>query len=117
MKLLLLAGLIALAAAAPQAQSPQDVQILRYDINNSGLDSHDFAFELSDGTKHEERGELRNAGSENEIYAVQGQYSWVGPDGVTYTVTYIADENGFQPTIQQTPGGAVPEAVITALQG
>lgn len=27
---------------------------------------------------------------------VQGQYSYVGDDGVTYTVNYIADENGYR---------------------
>ncbi|XP_075971006.1 uncharacterized protein LOC142973253 [Anticarsia gemmatalis] len=109
-------ALIAAAWAAPQ-QNPQDVQIVRYDVNNAGLDSYSFAWELSDGSKHEEQGQLKNQGTENEAIAVQGQYAWVGPDGVTYTVNYIADENGFQPTIEQGPGGAVPSAVVASLLG
>lgn len=55
------------------------------------------SYETSDGTSAQEQGELRNAGSENEAIAVRGQFTYVGDDGVTYTVTYIADENGFQP--------------------
>lgn len=39
---LVVLGLIAAAAAAPQLHSSQDVQILRYDINNSGLDAYNF---------------------------------------------------------------------------
>lgn len=27
---------------------------------------------------------------------MQGSYSYTGPDGVVYTITYIADENGFR---------------------
>lgn len=76
-----------------------------------------YRYELSDGSKHEEQGQLKNQGSENEALSVQGQYSWVGPDGVTYTVTYIADENGFQPQIQQGPGGGVPAGVVASLLG
>ena len=30
-------------------------------------------------------------------YAAQGQYSYLGNDGNTYTVTYTADANGYQP--------------------
>uniref|UniRef100_A0A2A4ITS3 Cuticle protein n=1 Tax=Heliothis virescens TaxID=7102 RepID=A0A2A4ITS3_HELVI len=115
MKLFVVLALVAAACAAPQNQ--QDVQILRYDVNNAGLDSYSFAWELSDGSKHEEQGQLKNQGTENEAIAVQGQYAWVGPDGVTYTVTYLADENGFQPQIQQGPGGAIPSAVVASLLG
>ncbi|KAL0892206.1 hypothetical protein ABMA27_015394 [Loxostege sticticalis] len=35
----------------------------------------------------------------------------------TSSTTYIADENGFQPTIEQGPGGAVPAGVIASLVG
>ncbi|CAG4937496.1 unnamed protein product [Colias eurytheme] len=115
MKLFVVFALVAAVSCAPQ--NPQDVQILRYDVNNAGLDSYNFAWELSDGTKHEEQGQLKNIGTENESSVVQGQYAWVGPDGVQYTVTYIADENGFQPQIQQGPGGAVPSAVVASLLG
>lgn len=34
-------ALVAAAMAAPQNQ--QDVQIVRYDVNNAGLDSYSFA--------------------------------------------------------------------------
>lgn len=27
---------------------------------------------------------------------MQGQYSYTGPDGIVYTITYIADENGYR---------------------
>lgn len=63
------------------------------------------SYETSDGTSAQEQGELRNAGSENEAIAVRGSFSFVGQDGVTYTVNYIADENGFQPE-----GAHIPKA-------
>lgn len=55
-------------------------------------------FEQSDGQKRDETGEVKNVGAENEFVAVKGSFSFVAEDGQTYTVTYIADENGFQPT-------------------
>lgn len=34
-------GFVAFASAAPQ--NPEDVQILRYEVNNAGLDAYNFA--------------------------------------------------------------------------
>jgi Insect cuticle protein len=56
------------------------------------------SYEQSDGQKREEEAVVNNFGSENESIAIRGSFSFVADDGQTYTVTYIADENGFQPS-------------------
>ncbi|CAK1604165.1 unnamed protein product [Parnassius mnemosyne] len=122
MKLFVLLSLVAVVAAAPQAaqrpkQNAEEVQLLRFDSDNDGLGTYNFAFEQSDGTKKEEQGELRNAGTDEEFVAMKGSYSWLGPDNVLYTITYTADENGFNPTIEQGPGGAIPPGVVASLLG
>lgn len=63
-----------------------------------------LSYQTSDGVSREEKAELKNAGTENETLVVQGSYSYVGADGVTYTVSYIADENGYRPTGVHIPG-------------
>lgn len=51
----------------------------------------------------QEQAELKNVGTENEAIAVRGSISWIAPDGQTYTLNYIADENGFQPEGEHLP--------------
>ncbi|XP_063619216.1 cuticle protein CP14.6-like [Cydia splendana] len=89
--------IVAAVAAAPQRSPDADAQVLRYDAENNGIDSYQYAVETSNGISQQEQGQLQNAGSENEAISVRGSFSYTGPDGVVYTVTYIADENGFQP--------------------
>ncbi|XP_016975782.1 larval cuticle protein 65Ag1-like isoform X3 [Drosophila rhopaloa] len=62
-----------------------------------GHNSFKYALKTSDGTSKQEEGQLKNAGTEQEAIAVKGSFSFVADDGQTYTVNYIADENGFQP--------------------
>ncbi|XP_063697908.1 larval cuticle protein 65Ag1-like [Culicoides brevitarsis] len=88
---------IVFAAIFAVAIAAGDVEILKYDHDNLGVDNYKFAFETSDGTKHESSGVLNNVGSDAEEIAVRGSYSFVADDGQTYTVNYVADKNGYQP--------------------
>ncbi|XP_073837829.1 larval cuticle protein 65Ag1-like [Musca autumnalis] len=89
--IIVFAALFALALAAPS-----DVEVLRSE-SEVGPESFQYAYETSDGTKSEAEGHLNNQGTEQEAIVVRGSYSFVGDDGQTYTVEYVADENGFQP--------------------
>ncbi|KAH8408245.1 hypothetical protein KR215_001033, partial [Drosophila sulfurigaster] len=90
---LLFASLINAAPANPEA----DAQVLRYDAENIGTDGYNYGYETSNGIAAQEQGKLLNAGSENEAISVKGKFQYTGSDGVVYEVSYIADENGFQP--------------------
>ncbi|XP_017775407.1 PREDICTED: flexible cuticle protein 12-like [Nicrophorus vespilloides] len=98
MKLIIaFAALVAVALAAPQHKEDKDAYVVRQELDNIGVDGYQHAYETSNGISASEQGQVINAGTENEAIAVRGQFSYVGADGVTYTVTYVADENGFQP--------------------
>lgn len=55
-----------------------------------------FSYETSDGVARQEQGQLKQIGDQAAI-VVRGTISWVAADGQTYTINYVADENGFQP--------------------
>lgn len=59
-------------------------------------------YKLSDGVSRQEEGELITVGDHKGI-GVKGSYSYVAPDGQEYTVTYTADEKGFQPVVHSAP--------------
>lgn len=56
-----------------------------------------YRFDTSDGIHRDEKGELKDRGTEDEAIIVHGSFSFPGADGVVYTVKYTADENGFHP--------------------
>lgn len=72
------------------------------------------SFETGDGTKAEQAGQLKNLGPDDDGESVTGSFSYVAPDGVTYTVTYIADENGYQP--QGSHLLQIPEAIARSIE-
>lgn len=82
------------AGSSPFARA----NILRFNNENNGDGSYRFDFETENKISQQEEGQLKNAGPEGEVTVVQGSYSYEGDDGQTYTVNYIADENGFQPS-------------------
>lgn len=74
------------------------------------------SYELSDGVTVVEQGQQKSVNKDQQGEAVKGQYSWE-VDGQKFTVTYIADENGFQPIGDHLPTPPpVPESVIKTLE-
>lgn len=55
------------------------------------------SYETANGITVEEQGVIKDAGTENEAAEVRGSYQYTAPDGTLVSVTYIANENGFQP--------------------
>ncbi|KOB72624.1 Larvae cuticle protein [Operophtera brumata] len=104
---IVLALFVAAAVAAPPSDIDRDAQVLRYDNDNIGVGPFSWAYQTSNGISQQEQGELKNAGTENEAIEVRGQFSYTGPDGVVYSVSYIANEGGFQPQGAHLPQVAV----------
>ncbi|XP_043646786.1 larval cuticle protein 65Ag1-like [Drosophila teissieri] len=87
---------VALFALAAAGSFSKEAQIERQ-YSDVGPDGFSYEFKTSDGSSAQSTGQLKNAGTKEEAISVKGAYSFVADDGVTYTVNYIADENGFQP--------------------
>ncbi|XP_063701145.1 flexible cuticle protein 12-like [Culicoides brevitarsis] len=96
---IVLVALFAVALARPN----KDAETVRFDVDNIGVDGYKYGYETSNGIKHEESGVVNNVGAENEAISVRGSFSYVADDGQTYTVNYVADENGFQPEAAHIP--------------
>ncbi|XP_073839314.1 larval cuticle protein 65Ab1-like [Musca autumnalis] len=91
--LIVFVALFAIALAAPRP----DTEVIQND-SDVGPDSYHYAYATSDGTTHTEDGVLKDAGTDHEAISVHGSYTWVDEKtGEKFLVTFVADENGFQP--------------------
>ncbi|XP_061393858.1 larval cuticle protein 65Ab1-like [Musca vetustissima] len=98
---IVLAALIAIAVAAPAPN--EHAEILKLD-SNVEHDGYSFDVETSDGTSRHEDGKVKDFDSEHPAIVVHGTFTWKDEhDGKVYTVNYVADENGFQPTGEHLP--------------
>ncbi|KAH8380057.1 hypothetical protein KR009_008681 [Drosophila setifemur] len=96
--LIVFVALFALAVARPN-----DVQTLRNDADVQP-DKWSANLETSDGTSVQQDGVLKDVGTEHEAAVVHGSFSWVDEKtGEKFTVTYVADENGYQPSGAHLP--------------
>ncbi|KAL9706967.1 hypothetical protein quinque_010485 [Culex quinquefasciatus] len=86
------------------------VPIIRQEQEQNPDGSYRYCYETSNGIKVKQECVVENAGTDQEKKVVKGEYSYVGPEGKVYTVEYIADENGFQPS-----GSHIPTAPPIAL--
>ncbi|CAG9858869.1 unnamed protein product [Phyllotreta striolata] len=93
------------------------IPILRYEQDVSIDGNYQYSFETGNGISQEEHGFLKNPGTENEAQVVQGSSKYIDPNGNLVELSYIADENGFQPVGAHLPTPPpIPEAIQRALE-
>ncbi|KAG8235584.1 hypothetical protein J437_LFUL015439, partial [Ladona fulva] len=114
----LLSAILAIAVAAPQfnPSNTTPIPIIAYSNEQNFDGTYQYRYETGNGIQAQESGYLKNAGNpETEANTVQGSYSYTGPDGVLYTITYTADENGFRAEGAHLPTPPpLPEALARA---
>lgn len=89
----------------PQAESERNAVIINYE-NSISPEGYSYSYDTSNGIHADE-----SAIATNGVRA-KGSYSYTGDDGKIYTVTYTADENGFQPRGDHLPTAPpIPEAI------
>ncbi|XP_048485221.1 endocuticle structural glycoprotein SgAbd-8-like [Plutella xylostella] len=115
MKTIIMLALVAAAFAAPQAPT-EPIPILRQESEISPDGSYSWAYETGNGISADEKGSLKNIGAEEPALEVQGQFAYPSEDGGNIQLTYIANENGFQPQGAHLPTPPpIPEAIQRAL--
>ncbi|XP_011214355.1 endocuticle structural glycoprotein ABD-4 [Bactrocera neohumeralis] len=113
---LLITLLLDVTLARPQGPTTEPIPIIRQEQEVNFDGSYKFSYETGNGIQADEEGYLKNAGSEAEGTSAQGSFSYTSPEGVPIRITYLADENGFQPQGDHLPTPPpIPPAIQKAL--
>ncbi|KAJ2948713.1 hypothetical protein O0L34_g7969 [Tuta absoluta] len=94
----------------PRASIDRSATILRYE-NEVGPESYHYAFETDNGISAEENGVATNG------VQATGGFSYTGDDGQVYSISYTADENGYQPKGDHLPTPPpIPVEILKSLE-
>ncbi|XP_055372647.1 endocuticle structural glycoprotein SgAbd-2-like [Condylostylus longicornis] len=89
--------------------SGAEIPILRQDSNIDPSGQYSYSFEAANGIQIAESG----VGGQQ----AQGSAAWTAPDGTPVQISYVADENGYQPSSDQIPTPPpIPDAIARALE-
>ncbi|XP_039294231.1 endocuticle structural glycoprotein ABD-4-like [Nilaparvata lugens] len=117
------AVLVALTSAQAQVpfnhfQAPQSIRSANHiPVVSRTEDRHDdgafnFKYLTGDGQSVQESGVTkRNHENDGNVIVKSGSYQFTSPEGITYQVTYTADEYGFHPVASHLPQPVVAPPV------
>lgn len=76
------------------------------------------SYETANGISAQEQGQVKNAGNEEaEALEAQGSFKYTADDGTPVELSYVANENGFQPQGSHIPTPPpIPPAIQRALE-
>ncbi|XP_037923220.1 endocuticle structural glycoprotein SgAbd-4 [Hermetia illucens] len=113
----------AAAFARPQSNDPTPIPIVAQYSNNAPDGSFNTTYETGNGIKVQNSGYIKRihvpahedeSGKlveehEEDIIVQVGSFSYTDTDGNVISLSYIADENGFQPTGDHLPKAPQPD--------
>ncbi|XP_011253423.1 endocuticle structural glycoprotein SgAbd-3 [Camponotus floridanus] len=94
--------------------TPTTTPLRQYPIIQPSKPLYNYTYNADTGIQAQESGHLNNMGTNQEALEVRGSYSYTDKEGNTFQVSYIANENGFQPKGAHLP--TIPPLIKTALQ-
>ncbi|XP_032669899.1 flexible cuticle protein 12-like [Odontomachus brunneus] len=114
---IVLFALAAVAAAAP-VDDTSPIPIVKQALDGPNPDgSYNYHYETGNGIQAQEEGQLTHQNTDGEGMEARGSFSYTGEDGNVYQVTYVANENGFQPEGAHLPTAPpVPPLIQKALE-
>ncbi|XP_050300042.1 endocuticle structural glycoprotein SgAbd-3-like [Anthonomus grandis grandis] len=114
--LLVIASTAVLGAPQLQQQQGKEVPIISQESDIQPDGSFKWSFEAGDGTKAEQSGQPKQIEKETPV-VMQGSASWTDNEGGNHQLTYVADENGYQPQSNDLPiAPEIPAAIQRALE-
>lgn len=97
------------------AKSLNQIPVVRQALDGPNPDgSYNYSYETGNGIQAQEEGHLNNVGTDQEALEARGSYSYTDNEGNTFQISYVANENGFQPEGAHLP--QVPPLIKKALQ-
>ncbi|XP_050308950.1 larval cuticle protein LCP-17-like [Anthonomus grandis grandis] len=117
MKLVVFSALLAAAVAGPVGGDPKSAQIVKSESDISPEGSYQFAYETDNGISAQEQGSIQVQGPEQASKSVNGQFQFLTPENENIQISYVADENGYQPSGNALPTPPpIPAAIQRALE-
>ncbi|XP_072750467.1 cuticle protein CP14.6-like [Anoplolepis gracilipes] len=96
-------------------KSFNQIPIVRQAVDGPNPDgSYSYSYETGNSIQAQEDGHLNHVGTDQEALEARGSYSYTDNEGNTFQVSYVANENGFQPEGAHLP--EVPPLIKKALQ-
>ncbi|ENN74424.1 hypothetical protein YQE_09008, partial [Dendroctonus ponderosae] len=109
--------IFATALGASVGGDPKQAQIIRSESDISPEGSYQFAYETDNGISAQEQGNIQPQGPEQASKSVTGQFQFLTPENEQIQISYVADENGYQPTGNALPTPPpIPIAIQRALE-
>ncbi|CAH0585859.1 unnamed protein product [Chrysodeixis includens] len=95
-------------ACASAAVVDQAATVLRSTYEQNPEGSYQFAYETDNGISGSAQGQLKAVSKDEAAVVVSGSNSYKSPEGQVIELSYVADENGYQPQGAHLPTPPAP---------